>query len=85
MYICYYCACGNPVDDSDVVDSYAYDETTKTFTLYCLEETKLQENTQKFNADLRKPEILKLRLQKQLVMQHTLCQSLRYYLLALEW
>lgn len=34
----YYCACGNPVDDSDVVESYTYDDDTKTFTLHCLEE-----------------------------------------------
>ena len=34
----YSCACGNPVNDSDVVDSYSYDDTTKTFTLNCCEE-----------------------------------------------
>ena len=34
----YSCACGNPVNDADVVESYSYDEKTKTFTLNCLEE-----------------------------------------------
>ena len=34
----YFCACGNPVNDADVVESYTYDDTTKTFTLHCLEE-----------------------------------------------
>ena len=34
----YSCACGNPVNDSDVVDSYSYDDTTKMFTLNCCEE-----------------------------------------------
>lgn len=34
----YSCACGNPVNDADVVDSYTYDDTTKTFTLHCVEE-----------------------------------------------
>ena len=34
----YSCACGNPVNDSDVVESYSYDDTTKMFTLNCYEE-----------------------------------------------
>ena len=34
----YSCACGNPVNDADVVDSYTYDDATKTFTLNCCEE-----------------------------------------------
>ena len=34
----YSCACGNPVNDADVVESYSYDKKTKTFTLHCLEE-----------------------------------------------
>ena len=34
----YSCACGNPVNDADVVESYTYDDTTKTFTLNCYEE-----------------------------------------------
>lgn len=31
---CYYCACGSPVGDSDLYDSYTYDETTSEITLY---------------------------------------------------
>ena len=32
----YSCACGSPVDDADLVDSYTYDASSKTFTLhYC--------------------------------------------------
>lgn len=32
----YSCACGSPVDDADLVESYDYDDATKTFTLhYC--------------------------------------------------
>ena len=34
----YSCACGNPVNDADVVESYTYDDATKTFTLNCYEE-----------------------------------------------
>lgn len=34
----YSCACGNPVNDADVVESYSYDDTTKMFTLNCYEE-----------------------------------------------
>lgn len=34
----YSCGCGNPVNDSDAVESYSYDDTTKTFTLNCYEE-----------------------------------------------
>lgn len=29
----YYCACGNPVNDSDLCEGYAYDDDTKTITL----------------------------------------------------
>ena len=35
----YYCSCGNPVNDSDLCEGYTYDDTTKTITLNCLEET----------------------------------------------
>ena len=35
----YYCACGNPVNDSDLCEGYTYDEKTKTITLDCLEIT----------------------------------------------
>ena len=34
----YTCACGNSVNDADVVESYSYDDTTKMFTLNCYEE-----------------------------------------------
>lgn len=34
----YSCSCGNPVNDADMVESYSYDDTTKTFTLNCYEE-----------------------------------------------
>ena len=34
----YSCACGNPVNDSDAVESYRYDETTGMFILNCYEE-----------------------------------------------
>ena len=34
----YSCACGNPVNDADVVETYRYDDKTKTFTLNCYEE-----------------------------------------------
>ena len=35
----YYCACGNPVNDSDLCESYTYDDATKTITLNCIETT----------------------------------------------
>ena len=35
----YYCACGNPVNDSDLCEGYTYDDDTKTITLDCIEET----------------------------------------------
>ena len=34
----YSCACGNPVNDADMVESYSYDEATQKFTLICYEE-----------------------------------------------
>lgn len=34
----YYCACGNPVNDSDACEGYTYDDATKTITLDCFEE-----------------------------------------------
>lgn len=36
----YYCACGNPVNDSDLCEGYAYDDATKTITLDCIETTE---------------------------------------------
>ena len=35
----YSCACGDPVNDSDLCEGYTYDDTTKTITLDCLETT----------------------------------------------
>ena len=36
----YYCACGNPVNDSDLCEGYSYDDTTKTITLNCIDTTE---------------------------------------------
>ena len=36
----YYCSCGNPVNDSDLCETYTYNEDTKEITLDCLEETE---------------------------------------------
>ena len=35
----YFCACGNPVNDSDLCESYTYDEKTKEIKLDCFETT----------------------------------------------
>lgn len=35
----YYCACGEPVNDSDLCDGYTYDSNTKTITLNYFETT----------------------------------------------
>ena len=35
----YYCACGNPVNDSDLCEGYSYDESTRTITLEYVEDT----------------------------------------------
>ena len=35
----YYCACGNPVNDSDLCESFTYNDETKEITLDCFEET----------------------------------------------
>ncbi len=35
----YYCGCGNPVNDSDLCESYTYDDNSKTITLNCFETT----------------------------------------------
>lgn len=35
----YYCSCGNPVNDSDLCEGYAYDDESKTITLDCFETT----------------------------------------------
>lgn len=34
----YSCACGNPVNDSDLCENYTYDDETKEITLKCFEE-----------------------------------------------
>lgn len=34
----YYCACGNPVNDSDACESYDYDPETGMITLNCFDE-----------------------------------------------
>ena len=31
----YYCSCGNPVNDSDLCESYTYNDDTKEITLDC--------------------------------------------------
>lgn len=35
----YYCACGNPVNDSDLIESYCYDKKHQTITLNAIETT----------------------------------------------
>ncbi len=35
----YSCACGNPVNDSDLCEGYIYDDFTKTIILDCIEIT----------------------------------------------
>lgn len=54
----YSCACGNPVNDSDVVESYSYDDTTKMFTLICCEEVDgMITNIQLISCDGEKLEL----------------------------
>ena len=36
----YYCACGNPVNDSDLSEGYTYDDETKTITIKYIETTE---------------------------------------------
>lgn len=36
----YYCACGNSVNDSDLCETYSYDDETKTIKLNCYATTK---------------------------------------------
>ena len=36
----YYCACGNPVNDSDLCEGYTYDNKTKTIKLNCIQTTE---------------------------------------------
>lgn len=62
----YYCACGNPVNDSDLCEKYTYDDETKEIKLDCFETTdetitnikivKMTENILEldFNGEIRK-------------------------------
>ena len=36
----YYCSCGNPVNDSDLCESYTYNDDNKEIILDCFEETE---------------------------------------------
>lgn len=36
----YYCSCGNPVNDSDLCESFTYNDSSKEITLDCIEETE---------------------------------------------
>lgn len=36
----YYCSCGNPVNDSDLCDSYVYNDKTKEIKFECFETTE---------------------------------------------
>jgi len=36
----YYCACGNPVNDSDLCESYIYNDETKEIKFECFETTE---------------------------------------------
>ena len=38
--ISYYCACGNPVNDSDLCESYTYNDETKEIKFTCFETTE---------------------------------------------
>ena len=62
----YYCSCGNPVNDSDMCESYTYNDETKEIKFNCFETTeemitsikivKMTENTLEldFNGEIRK-------------------------------
>lgn len=62
----YYCACGNPVNDSDLCEKYTYNDETKEIKLDCFETTdetitnikivKMTENILEldFNGEIRK-------------------------------
>ena len=59
----YYCACGNPVDDYDLCDTYTYDKETNKITLNCdsadiIDEIKIIKSTEyelvlDFNGETR--------------------------------
>ena len=46
----YYCACGNPVNDSDLNEGYTYDDATKTITVKYIETTEETVSTIKVEA-----------------------------------
>ena len=46
----YYCACGNPVNDSDLSEGYTYDDETKTITIKYIETTEETVSTIKIEA-----------------------------------
>ena len=62
----YYCACGNPVNDSDLCESYTYNDETKEIKFDCFETTeemvtniKIIKTTEEileldFNGEIRK-------------------------------
>lgn len=62
----YYCSCGNSVNDSDLCESYVYDDETKEIKLECFETTEemvtnikiigMSEDTLEldFNGEIRK-------------------------------
>ena len=54
----YYCACGNPVNDSDLNEGYTYDNVTKTVTLSYIETT--DETVSKIKIEMCDDENLKL-------------------------
>ena len=62
----YYCSCGNPVNDSDLCESYTYNDETKEIKFDCFETTEEMVTTIKivevdedvleldFNGEIRK-------------------------------
>ena len=46
----YWCACGNPVNDSDLNEGYTYDDKTKTITIKYIETTEETVSTIKIEA-----------------------------------
>ena len=62
----YYCSCGNPVNDSDLCESYTYNDETKEIKFVCFETTEemitnikiveISENVLEldFNGEIRK-------------------------------
>ena len=54
----YYCACGNPVNDSDLNEGYTYDDETKTITIKYIETT--EETVSEIKIEECDDEIIKL-------------------------